>query len=1110
MKGLRSFQNALPRQNKRDQILAGMFMLTLAIRMSGFVPCRIQRRGEEYFRNRAVSITDYSSRHITAAVRGSEIYQTNIDIEADVLTVNCTCPFFVGSGACKHIWATVLEADKQGLRLDFPYNNIIFIDSGTPDAPFEEAIAELDSGFSRPVPQRRGSDPFTNIKPPSWEMLFRMPLSSGPSTNKNLRELCYYVNVAETKRTQKLTIDLRQRSQKKDGTFTAAVPFSMQTHRIEELGDPLDRRIFAALAGARSSYGYGYYGLSSTAELEYSLAETLLPLMTQTSRCFIGDPSEETATPMKYDSGPFRFEMSMEPDLGTGYVLKGILARGDVSCSACEPLLVFHGGFAFWGDRVSPLIDNGAFHWLVELRKKQSFSIANREIPRFVEALMQHPSPLPVKLPEEVRPAEIALTPVPMLRFADQDSADRTLYAMILFVYGDKEVAYGAPCLQIYDKKANTVIKLDGAFHEQAAMVLTGTGAKIMSPSGWRYQVPTENRCSIKRSQFVRIIRELLSKGWRIEGKNMIFKRPGSFILSVSSGVDWFDLNAQCEFDGETVDLPDLLAALKKGDPFIQLGNGALGMLPEEWLKKYGKLAQMGEIHDETIRFKKSQALLIDALLAEQEDVSCDATFRAIRDQLRGFAGIKACDPPPEFRGNLRPYQCEGLGWFGFLQTFGLGGCLADDMGLGKTVQVLALLSTLANAIDRKPSLIVVPRSLVFNWVQESARFAPTLRVLDFSSIERQDAAPDFTGYHIVLVTYGTLRRDIEMLRNISFHYVVLDEAQAIKNASTITARAARLLKGQHRLALSGTPIENHVGELWSIFEFLNPGMLGSATVFGAVQSSAEKLDENTCALLRQALKPFILRRTKGQVAVDLPSRTEETIFCELDVAQRKDYNRLRDYYRKNLLNKIEADGMGKAKIMILEALLRLRQASCHPGLIDRKRVHESSAKLDTVLAQVAEVTEEGHKCLVFSQFTTFLSIVRDRLDSLGTVYEYLDGQTRDRQARVERFQNDPACAVFLISLKAGGLGLNLTAAEYVFLLDPWWNPATEAQAIDRTHRIGQTRPVMAYRLICKDTVEEKVMELQSSKRKLADAIINADESVLRSISSKDLELLLG
>jgi SNF2 family DNA or RNA helicase len=437
-------------------------------------------------------------------------------------------------------------------------------------------------------------------------------------------------------------------------------------------------------------------------------------------------------------------------------------------------------------------------------------------------------------------------------------------------------------------------------------------------------------------------------------------------------------------------------------------------------------------------------------------------------------------------------------------------------MGLGKTVMVLALLEsrrqlraaeTVAAADRPPPSLAVVPRSLIFNWKEEAKRFAPRLRVLDHTGIGRLPPGGHFNEYDLVVTTYGTLRRDILAFKDLAFDYCVLDEAQAIKNAQTDSAKAVRLIQAGHRLVLSGTPVENHLGELWSLLDFLNPGMLGGAL---RLEGGWRNPSGEARQLLSRALRPVILRRTKEQVATDLPAKTEQTVYCELDAEQRRLYNELRDHYRQSLLARVEREGIHKAKMHILEALLRLRQAACHPGLIDPKRLADSSAKLEALMPQLVEVIEGGHKALVFSQFTSLLAIVRDRLDREQTPYAYLDGRTRDRQAKVDAFQSDPECKLFLISLKAGGLGLNLTAAEYVFLLDPWWNPAIEAQAIDRSHRIGQDKPVFAYRLIATDTVEEKVLELQKHKRGLADAIINADNSLIRDLGREELELLLS
>jgi len=592
-----------------------------------------------------------------------------------------------------------------------------------------------------------------------------------------------------------------------------------------------------------------------------------------------------------------------------------------------------------------------------------------------------------------------------------------------------------------------------------------------------------------------------------VEAEGKLFRQPGAMRVDVRSGIDWFEVHGAVDYGDLSMQLPELLSALRKGENMVLLGDGTFGLLPEEWLRRFAPLVGLGTTEDDHIRFKQNQARLLDTLLAAQPEVSYDLTFAELRKKLASFEGVAAAEQPPGFVGELRGYQKEGVGWIEFLREFGFGGCLADDMGVGKTAQVLAAFEARRGRADG-PFLVVAPKSLVFNWRREAERFTPQLRLLEYTGADRDLSA--ISSADLVLTTYGTLLRDAAEISGIEFDTVVLDEAQAIKNASTATAKAVRLLRGRHRLALSGTPVENHLGELWSLFEFLNPGMLGEARVLQMSGGLARNPSEEARALLGQALRPFILRRTKKQVASELPDKTEQTIFCELEPAQRKLYEELRQHYRASLLEKVRTDGLARTKMHVLEALLRLRQAACHPALLDRKHGDVPAAKFQILFDHLEELREEGHKTLIFSQFTSLLKLAKARLEEAGIAYEYLDGSTRDREQRVERFQTDPGCSVFLISLKAGGLGLNLTAASYVFLLDPWWNPAVEAQAIDRAHRIGQENNVFAYRLIAKDTVEEKVLELQAAKRELANSILGVDHSVVRNLTREDLELLLS
>jgi SNF2 family DNA or RNA helicase len=759
---------------------------------------------------------------------------------------------------------------------------------------------------------------------------------------------------------------------------------------------------------------------------------------------------------------------------------------------------------------VSPLAEDTRFDWLLQLRADGNIQAPGEERDELLSTLLCMPGLPRLQVPEQLRYEEVTVAPQPCLRIQaeDQRRAGGRFTAQLSFDYEGRLVPAFDKSGGFYDAAGRRFARRDNNAEQAALTLLSESGVRFL-PATW-YQ--TEPAWDLPPTRLPHVVRAVLEAGWRLDVDGKIFRRPGTFHMDVSSGVDWFELRGEVEYGETSARLPELLEALRRGEKMVKLSDGTYGSLPDELLQRIAMLAGMGTPEDGHIRFRASQAGLLDALLAAQPEARFDERFALVRDEMRQFRSVEAAAQPAGFVGHLRDYQREGLGWMDFLRRFSFGGCLADDMGVGKTAQVLALLENRrelrAHGKSPGPSLVVVPRSLLFNWKQEAERFTPRLRVLDYTGLNRDST--DFSGWDLVLTTYGTLRRDAARLKDVEFDYVVLDEAQAVKNANTASAKAVRLLRGAHRLALSGTPVENHLGELWSLFEFLNPGMLGAASVFRVATGPGRSVDEDTRKLLSQALRPFILRRTKDQVARELPAKTEQTIYCELEAPQRKLYNELRQHYRDSLLRRVQTEGLAKSKIMVLEALLRLRQAACHPGLIDVKRSGEPSAKLEALLEQLREVLDAGHKALVFSQFTSLLKIVRDRLDADGVVYEYLDGKTRDRQACVERFQNDSDCKLFLISLKAGGLGLNLTAAEYVFLLDPWWNPAVEAQAVDRAHRIGQTRPVFAYRLIARDTVEEKVLELQKTKRDLAAAIIGEDNALIRNLRREDLELLLS
>jgi superfamily II DNA or RNA helicase len=934
-------------------------------------------------------------------------------------------------------------------------------------------------------------------------------------------DLLYIVDLPRTQASGDLCLRLAMRR-----TTRSRVRIRLRTIAqlaVPSLADARDRAIVAMIKSI-SEEQVGAWDRYSPVVVPSGLYGDLLPPMSATGRLMMLTQGEDEndreyedeldpadLRPVQWDAGP-PWELhlcAVRVDEQNVYRLSGELRRAGQSMDLKAPLMLLATGLLFTEERIALTTGEG-WEWIATLRRRGEIVVPFADASRMLQELLRLPRLPPLDLPAELKLQEHRPVPKPRVkvRAARADEAARNrLRLEVSFDYEGRWADLFDPAPEFFaDLEQRRIVRRDPAAEAAACRRLLELGAQ---------EAHGRNGAELRLvpARLPALVRTLLAEGWQVEAEGRLFRRPGRLVgLEVTSGIDWFELHGRVDFEGQSIPLPAVLAALARKQDTVVLDDGSLGMIPEQWLRKYALLAGMGQVHGEHLRFTRAQASVLDALLAAEEEVRVDEVFARMRRELAGFCGIQPLDAVGRFTGTLRPYQRDALGWFEFLRKFGFGGCLADDMGLGKTVQVLALLESRrqqsAGAEGQRPvSLIVVPRSLVFNWKQEAAHFTPELRILDFSQPQR-DRSAAFRDCDVVLATYGTLVRDVETLRNFVFDYVILDEAQAIKNGATDSAKAARLLKGRHRLALSGTPIQNHLGELWSLLDFLNPGLPGAASAFTSLVGRCP--DEDARAQLSRAVRPFILRRTKEQVAGDLPPRIEQTLYCELDADQRQLYDQLRDHYRCSLLQKLDADSMNKAKIEILEALLRLRQAAIHPGLIDKSRCSSSSAKLDTLMPRLQELIEEGHKTLVFSQFTSMLAIVADRLRQQRIPFAYLDGQTRDRQQRVEQFQNDPDCPLFLISLKAGGLGLNLTAADYVFLLDPWWNPAVEAQAIDRAHRIGQTRHVYACRIIARDTVEEKVLTLQQNKRALADAIINADNSLIRTISREDLEMLLS
>lgn len=581
-----------------------------------------------------------------------------------------------------------------------------------------------------------------------------------------------------------------------------------------------------------------------------------------------------------------------------------------------------------------------------------------------------------------------------------------------------------------------------------------------------------------------------------------------SLRLSVEDREDWFGLNGTIQVDGQSIPLQALINALKAGRKYIPLGNGVWARISDEFLERLEAIGDLVHSSKNGLEIDITAASALQDLIEFKEHIQLCAKWRNLLSNLDASA-IQNSEPPLNLNANLRHYQIDGYRWLKRLATWGVGGCLADDMGLGKTVQALAVL------LDRRetgPALVIAPMSVGFNWARETRRFAPSLNVVSYRDSNRDQTLQELRNGDLVVVSYALFQRDAEKFSQVEWGTLILDEAQNVKNPTTKTARAVRDLNAKWRLALTGTPIENHLGELWALFRAISPGLFGSWERFRErFANPIEKAkDQNKRQSLARIVRPFILRRTKDEVLKELPPRTEILRTIELTSEERKRYEDARLAICTQLAG-LDFGTAGKDhRFTVLAAITRLRQLACHPSLVDKKWT-KSSSKLDAFMEIVDELREEQHRALVFSQFTQHLDLVRKALDLAKISYQYLDGSSSAaaRQKSVDDFQAG-AGDLFLISLKAGGSGLNLTAADYVIHLDPWWNPAVEDQATDRAHRMGQLRPVTVYRLVTESTIEEKILALHERKRELVASILDGTDEAAKLSTDELVDLIKG
>lgn len=1054
-------------------------------------------RGQEYYADDLVQAVRVSESQASAFVRGSKEYRVVLEWgRTGRIGALCSCAHFAEGHFCKHLWAFIMELDsRRDVSLPFPRGRA-----------FELERIEHQDKFLLADDLRDSANNWRNMfKPESKSVSHEVGLSS--------RQEDIFIVLSKDKSYEPgVRLQFYMANMVSPGVVGDVLALNIQQNGEVRIGSTRMQAIFRSIATvslgqmrlSRSS-GYRYYGDANSRVLKGSALKLILRDLLGTGRvyCQVDDFKKSTAENVDLSLRYVQFEdlhMSVS-EQEDGYGIEGkVRAIGDRSQSVetvklHELRLLAEDVYQF-GQNLGVLqVSEEETAWFNELTHS-ALSVSKADEEAFLEAILNQK--IKIELPDKLKWSEATVIPQARIELICDKKGDHRKYRVnVKFNYGSRAVYYEQPLIKLPSEEEKKVYLRNFEYENRIISGLPDFLCTVR-PSDDVRLLPLQN--------LAEFVKNVFAQGLPVTVESKKVESEHSFKFSVSSGVDWFDVQGEASFSGKWVKVPAILEAVAKGEKFVPLEDGTLGLITDEMSRRLEKLGTFAQKSGDSLRFTSAQGLLLNSLMEDEGNLQLDNSFQKLKAKIKGFSGILPAHPSKNFRGSLRTYQREGLGWLEFLQDFGLGGILADDMGLGKTIQCLAFLEKRREKDQScPPSLLIVPKSLLENWKNEAARFTPDLKVLIYAGLTRRASGVDqFKDFDIVVCTYQTMLRDGEIFKNCQWDCLIADEAQAIKNPEALISKAIKSIPARFRLAMTGTPIENSIHDLFSISDFVNPGFLN-----GKKQSASLKVSDETRELLAKAFKPVVLRRTKDQVLKDLPEKIEQMISVELEPKQQKIYNELKRYYQAKLLKEVEEKGIKGSQIQILAALTRLRQAALHPGLLSEDHAKVKSSKFEVVLEMLEEIIAEGHRVLVFSQFTSLLALLKEELKAKQIEFSYLDGQTKKRQESVDSFKKSEV-PVFLISLKAGGVGLNLVEADYVFLLDPWWNPAVEAQAIDRVHRIGQKRSVNAYRFIAKNTVEEKILELQKSKKLLSDDILGQKTSPLKGLTVQDIESIFS
>ncbi len=1033
------------------------------------VPDIIFKQGLEYFKEGRVKIKQWDNISVLATVQGTYPYIVRLTVNDQSFESTCTCPY---NYTCKHVVAVALKIiDEQNTVEDHA-------DSTAENwrEYFEKLITiqKVDNEFSQEV---------------RWKLIYIIHIAEN---YWNIKPVKVYM--------------------KKDGTYGR-----MQEPSFSELSGQNvfrtsgDLIAISYLERIQTQQPSVYYrGRLETSYLDFGLDAGQLFYLLRNSELHIKNEDGTIGTRIRFGRRPWRLIFKLTQDEQGDYQFRPFFVREneEIPVDRNAKILTVNPIWFFRNNKLNFCEFPFSYAYIKSFVDEDlEIKVSKDEYQSFISEYLAKLPIFPfVEFPPGIEVTEINTITGKRLYLEEMD--DQLVVSLSIF-YEDIEISYSHPNDHYlhYDHKTKKVIRVNRDREAEAEIREQVLATNIIEDAPGLFYAPFEDALEWLFDG----LPALSEQGFEILGEEKLVRfkvkrSNANFGVNISSETDWFDIELTLSFDGIEVSLEELKKALRSQKKFVKLRDGSIARLPQKLIEKLNYMLNFGRVMGDSLRFANYHLTFIDQLIAEADNKKLDVLSKEKLSRLDQFEKIKDYPLPEDFKGTLRDYQKAGYDWMNFLQEFSFGGILADDMGLGKTVQALALLQNEINKHPRKPNLIVAPTSIIFNWVREIERFTPNINYLVHYGTRRSRDIRRLRKFPLILTTYGHVRRDIIFLKEIEFNYVILDESQNIKNPFSETSKAVRLLNARNRLALTGTPVENNTMDLWSQFAFVNPGLLGDQNFFKENFMRPIEKDQNAevAESLRRLIFPFILRRTKEDVAKELPPKVENIVFSPMTDEQQRLYDKWRLAYRDSILEEIESKGLNKSKFKVLEGLTRLRQIACHPGLVDPK-YDNGAGKFDALLEMIEEILSEKHKVLIFSQFVKMLQIIKGHLEENNIRFSYLDGQTKDRQTPVDQFQNDENVRIFLISLKAGGTGLNLTAADYVIHYDPWWNPAVEMQATDRAYRIGQTKKVFSYKLISKDSVEEKIVRLQEKKKSLVNSLITTEEGFFKSLTKDDI-----